>query len=192
MWSNLFKILLSVVIALILGIGSAFWAIRNTSQAGWLPNGAWRVNPAIGSEELGMYSRAAVALGGLFAMQKSEAIYFVAYTDDEGRPLQSNCDYRIEGTDLDSRWWSITLYGSDFFLIPNNQNRYSYNGGNLIREPDGSYRIWISNSARQGNWIPSGNEEQLHLTLRLYNPMPSVYEQPDRIGLPRIIRDTCR
>ena len=192
MLPKLFKILLSVVIALILGIGSAFWAIRKTSQAAWLQNGAWRMNLAIGSAELGMYSRAAVAFGGLFAMQKSEAIYFVAYTDDQGRPLQSNCDYRIEGTDLDSRWWSITLYGADFFLIPNNQNRYSYNGGNLIREPDGSYRIWISNSARQGNWIPSGNEEKLHLTLRLYNPMPSAYEQPHRISLPRIIRDTCR
>ena len=183
---------MSVVIALILGIGSALWAIRNTSRAAWLHNGAWRVNLAIGSEELGMYSRAAVAFAGLFAMQKSEAIYFSASIDDEGRPLQSDCDYRIEGTDLDTRWWSITLYGSDFFLIPNSQKRYSYNGGNLIREPDGSYRIWISKSARPGNWIPSGSEEQLHLTLRLYNPMPSVYEQPDRIGLPRIIRETCR
>ena len=186
------KLLLCVGLALVLGIGTALWAIRSTSQTAWLQNGAWRVNLAIGSEELGMYSRAAVAFGGLFAMQKSEAIYFSASTDDEGRPLQSGCDYRIEGTDLDSRWWSITLYGSDFFLIPNNQNRYSYNGGNLIRESDGSYRIWISNSPRQGNWIPSGNEEKLHLTLRLYNPMPSVYEQPDRIDLPRIIRDACR
>ncbi|MBW2410391.1 MAG: DUF1214 domain-containing protein [Deltaproteobacteria bacterium] len=192
MLPNVFKIILCVVMALILGIGSALWAVRNTSRAAWLQNGAWRVNLAIGSEELGMYSRAAVAFAGLFAMQKSEAIYFVASTDDDGRPLQSRCDYRIEGTDLDSRWWSITLYGSDFFLIPNNQNRYSYNGGNLIREPDGSYRIWISNSARQGNWIPSGTEDQLHLALRLYNPMPSVYEQTDRIDLPRIIRDTCR
>ena len=192
MWRTVFKISLCAVIALILGIGSALWTIRVTSQTAWLQNGAWRVNMAIGSEALGMYSRAAVAFGGLFAMQKSEAIYFSASKDEEGRPLSSNCDYRIEGTDLDSRWWSITLYGSDYFLIPNNQNRYSYNGANLIREPDGSYRIWISNSARQGNWIPSGNEEQLHLTLRLYNPMPSVYEQPDRIDLPRIIRDTCR
>jgi len=189
---NVFKILSCVVIALILGIGSALWMIRITSQTAWLQNGAWRVNLAVGSEELGIYSRAAVAFGGLFAMQKSEAIYFSASADEEGRPLSSNCEYRIEGTDLNSRWWSITLYGSDYFLIPNNQNQYSYNGGNLIREPDGSYRIWISNSARTGNWIPSGNEEQLHLTLRLYNPMPSVYEQPDRIGLPRIIRDTCR
>jgi hypothetical protein len=85
MWRNVFKILLCVVIALILGIGSAFWMIRTTSQTAWLQNGAWRVNLAIGSEELGMYSRAAVAFGGLFAMQKSEAIYFSASTDEEGQ-----------------------------------------------------------------------------------------------------------
>jgi hypothetical protein len=77
---KVFKIILCVVIALILGIGSAFWAIRNTSQAAWLHNGAWRVNLAIGSEELGMYSRAAVAFGGLFAMQKSEAIYSTRFS----------------------------------------------------------------------------------------------------------------
>ena len=192
MWRNVFKILLCVVIALILGIGSAFWMIRTTSQTAWLQNGAWRVNLAIGSEELGMYSRAAVAFGGLFAMQKSEAIYFSASTDEEGQSLSSNCDYRIEGADLDARWWSITLYGSDFSLIRNDQNRYSYNGGNLIRKPDGSYRIWISNSPRQGNWIPSGNEKQLYLNLRLYNPMQSVYERPDRMELPLIVKDGCR
>ena len=192
MMIKILKILLCMVIALTLGIGSAFWAIGSTSRKSWAQNGVWRVNLAIGSAELGMYSRAAVAYAGLFAMQKSEAIYFSATTDENGQALQSNCDYRIEGTDPDARWWSITLYGSDYFLIPNDQNRYSYNGGNLSRRPDGNYRIWISNSPRQGNWIPSGNEKQLHITLRLYNPMPSIYEQPDRISLPKIIKDTCR
>lgn len=192
MWIKTLKIFLCVVAALILGVGSALWAIRSVTQTAWLQNGAWRVNLAVGSSELGMYSRAAVSYGGLFAMQKSEAIYFSASTDDGGRPLQSNCDYRIQGTDFDSRWWSITLYGADYFLIPNDQDRYSYNGGNLARQSDGSYRIWISNSARQGNWIPSGNEEQLYLNLRLYNPSQSIYEQPERVKLPRIIKEVCR
>ena len=113
-------------------------------------------------------------------------------SDDDGRPLQSKCSYRIEGQDIATRWWSITVYGADHFLIANEKKRYSFNGQDVARAADGSYRIMMSSTAKTGNWLPTGNQEQLYLALRLYNPQPAVFENPAEVELPRIIREGCR
>jgi hypothetical protein len=187
------KFLASVLFALSLGVGSALWAINHPPGENYnLTNGAWRTNLAIGSSEAGMYIRALVARTGLFALNKSETIYFIAAVDDDGDRLHSNCDYRIEGQDIETRWWSITAYGADHFLIGNENKRYSYNGHDVIRQPDGSYRILMSSTAKSGNWLPAGNQEQLYLALRLYNPLPAVYRNPAGVKLPRILKEACR
>jgi len=185
------KYLTCILVALVLGVGSALCAIKSHAKRSWLQNRSWRVNLDIGSKNTGLYSRAAVARAGLFALNKSETIYYVAGTDDEGKPLTSDCDYRIEGKDLDARWWSITLYGADFFLVPNDQKRYSFNGQNVKRKQDGSYVIFVSRTAKQDNWLPIGDQDQFYLTLRLYNPAKSVYANPGRIELPSITREVC-
>ncbi len=185
------KYLTCILVALFLGVGSALWAIKSHARRSWLQNKSWRVNLDIGSKNTGLYSKAAVARAGLFALNKSETIYYVAGTDDEGKPLTSDCDYRIEGKDLDARWWSITLYGADFFLVPNDQKRYSFNGQNVKRKQDGGYIIFASRTAKQDNWLPSGDQDQFYLTLRLYNPAKSVYTNPGRIELPSITREVC-
>lgn len=189
---TVFKCVAVLVIAMILGAGSAIMIIRSPSAKASIQNGAWNVNTAIGSNQAGMYPRAVVSRVGLFALNKSEAIYFSANTDDDGQPLRSGCDYRIEGNDLDARWWSITAYGADQFLIPNEKNRYAYNGKSVKRENDGSYHIHLSATPKEKNWLPAGNEEQLYVLLRLYNPENSVYENPGKIKLPRIIKEGCK
>lgn len=189
---TVFKCIAVFIVALILGAGSALVIIRLPSSKATMTNGAWSVNTAIGSKQAGMYPRAVVARIGLFALNKSEAIYFSASTDDNGQRLHSGCDYRIEGTDLDARWWSITAYGADQFLIPNVENRYAYNGKNVKREKDGSYQIHLSSKPKEENWLPTGSEEQLYILLRLYNPENSVVENPGKIKLPRIIKEGCK
>ena len=189
---RVFSYLACILIALFLGVGSALWAINSHIQRAWLQNKSWRVNLDIGGRTTGLYSRAAVARGGLFALTKSEASYYVAGLDDDGQPLTSDCDYKIEGKDMDARWWSITLYGADFFLIPNDKKQYSFNRHNVKRKQDGSYEISLSSTTKQHNWLPSGDQDQFYLTLRLYNPSKFVYENPGQIELPRITREVCR
>jgi len=188
------KSLCMVLIAFILGAGWAlYWLAKAPLDTNWVRKGAWRTNLLTGSEQSGMYDRARVAVAGLLALKKSETLYYVADNDDQGQPLRSGCTYRIEGKDFDARWWSITAYGRTYFLIPNDQKRYSYNGNNVIRESDGLFRIHLSPSPKEKNWIPSGQKDQkLHLTLRLYNPSAAVAENPGNIALPRIIREGCR
>jgi hypothetical protein len=45
------------------------------------------------------------------------------------------------------------------------------------------------------NWLPAGEPGatgHFSLTLRLYNPKPLVYQQPEQLALPQIERGVCR
>jgi hypothetical protein len=181
-----------VAIAFILGAASALLAIRFAGQRGWIENGAWRTNPSIGRENLDMYSKATVALISLMSLNRSEAIYYYTETDDNGEPLSGLCDYRIEGGDIDARWWSITVYGSDQYLIKNSENRFSFNRAILRGKTDGSYTVRLSSHPKEGTWLPTGNEKQLYLFLRIYNPGSDVLNNPSTVQLPRIIKEARR
>jgi len=171
------KYLLVVVVALALGVGSALLGVGLVTEKDLIRNGAWYTGLTYGSEQAGMYTRAAVAIEWLFALNRSEVIYYMADTDDAGQLLRSSCDYRIEGSSLDAyaSWWSITVYGADNFLIPNEQNRYSYTNKNIEYDEDGKFTIFLSSTPKTGNWLPAGNQKKITLALRMYNPAPSVY-----------------
>jgi hypothetical protein len=186
------KVGLVVIASLAGGIGSAALAIRSVGMGAGVRNGCWGTILAAGSRDADMYTRAATAVGGLFALEKSETIYFTAFEDDQGEPLRARCDYVLAGRDLDARWWSFTVYGEDHFLIPNEVQRYSYSQLNLERKADRSYEIHLSSAVREGNWLPTGTSERFSVTLRLYNPGPSVYLHPATTELPRITRGACR
>ncbi len=187
------RYLLVVVVALALGVGSALLGLGFMTEKDSIRNGAWYTGLIYGSEQAGMYTRAAVAIMALFALDRSEVIYYTADTDDAGQLLQSSCDYRIEGSDLDpyASWWSITVYGGDNFLIPNEQNRYSYTNKNIEYDADGNFTIFLSSTPQTGNWLPTGNQNRIILMLRMYNPAPSVCENLDTIELPRITEEEC-
>ena len=197
---SLVKALLVLVISLIVGIGSALALIYHPPVMPGVKNGSWVTNLKVGSPDAGMYVRAVVARVGLFALNKTETIYYSAYEDQDGNRLRTNCDYSITGRDIPARWWSLTVYGEDNFLIPNDQRIYSYNMTNLKRKPasrqggsDGSFAISVSQSPKPGNWLPAGAADQnLNITLRCYNPEPVLYQQPDKVELPRIIKEGCR
>jgi len=91
-----------------------------------------------------------------------------------------------------ARWWSITVYGADNYLIPNEAMRNAFNDQDVAKNADGRYTISVSSTPKRGNWLPSGNQDQLYLTLRLYNPLPEVYHKPAELELPQIIKEACR
>ena len=191
------KILLGVLTVLVIGgaigYGTAVAAYEGLYSRGTIHNGQWVTNMSTGSSEAGIYARAQIALHALLALARSEAVYYQCVGDDKGKQLRAGCDYRIEGKALDARWWSITVYGQDDFLIPNEQKRYSFNANTLKLNLDGSYLIYLSASPKEGNWLPIGIQYQkVVLMLRLYNPGQSVYDNPGGIELPRITREGCK
>jgi hypothetical protein len=131
-----------------------------------------------------------VAVHGLLALNRSETIYYSAGSDGEGHALVGNCRYEIRGHDPDARWWSITAYGADDFLIPNPAHRYSISKSNLQRDANGGFVATVSAQRASGNWIPLGAGD-FSLSLRLYNPGPAVTGDPAHVMLPAITRVSC-
>lgn len=181
----------SLVLALVLGLASAYYALnvamRNDSS---VANGPWVTNLETGGTNADNYVRTFVAITGLLALNKDETIYYTATTDSAGEALRGNCSYRIEGRDPDARWWSITLYGNDYFLIDNPANRYSVSQSNVVRSADGTFVIRLSTVAEQGNWIAT-SPDGFDVTLRLYNPGDTVKANPSAAPLPSIAKEAC-
>jgi hypothetical protein len=189
---RLFEVLAILLVALLIGVGSAVWAVESYSKAHALKVGAWTSNPLFGSVQADMYLRAVIARIALFALSRTEAVYYIAFTDDNGEPLRPECDYILEGGDLPARWWSITAYDKDHFLIPNDLDRYSYNMENLRRDEQGRFKIHLSRTPKEGNWLPAAKEETMSITLRAYNPAPALRENMGSAELPRITKVECR
>ena len=192
-FSTLFKLIGVVLFALIIGAGSAWWVILGAVQASGVQNGPWYTSTAIGSAASDPYTRAQIALTGLLALNKSEAIYFTATEDGEGRPLRGSCTYEVTGRNLAARWWSITAYGSDHYLMGNEAERYSYNVASLgLRfAPIAKWRINVSAEEQQSNWLPVKANDFFSLTLRLYNPSQQILGNLEGVGLPEIRRLGC-
>ena len=185
--TSVFGIIGSLVLALLVGVGSAIWIIFRPPVMPVIRNGSWITNLQVGSPAANMYVRAHIALTGLFALNKKETIYYRAYVDDRGEKLRADRDYVITGIDIPARWWGIMLYGQDNHLIANAQDRYSFNMANLDLEADGSFRIHLSRAPSQRNWLPAGDRDQrLSFSLKVYNPSPEVYRDPASVKLPRI------
>ncbi|MEM1579005.1 MAG: DUF1214 domain-containing protein [Archaeoglobaceae archaeon] len=182
--------LLPALLGILFGVFSAYFTLSIAPEFLWVHNDVWKVNLLAGSERADIYSRAVIAKNFLYVLNKSEAVYYIATTDGE-RALSRNCDYRIVGKDLPARWWSITVYGEDNFLIENEFGIYSVTSANVLKNNE-IWEVYISKEKKGLNWIPLRGEGGFYITLRLYNPQKVVYEMPEKIELPRIFREECK
>lgn len=189
---RILKWLTIAVVGVMLGLASAALAVTQVVKRSGVTVGAWSTPLDAGGADRGLYTRAAVAVGALLALDRSETIYFFADSDDAGQPLDGKCTYTLSGRDPDARWWSVTLYAGDLFLIENAQNRWSYNGANVAHAADGQFTLSVGRDEQPGNWLPTAKAEQLVLVLRLYNPSAAIAADPANAPLPTISRGECR
>ena len=191
-----YKFLIAALVAIVVGGAIGFFAVNPVADAvagsSNITNGPWSTNYAYGSSGANPYVKAWVAETGLMAVTIS--MYLDAYADDNGSPLLGGCDYVIQGPAPAARYWNITVYNQDGFLIPNDQNRWSFSSTDIKLEPDGSFKIYLSKTPKEGNWLPEGNAKTLNLYLRLHNAGP-VYQNPatfKTVELPHIIKESCQ
>lgn len=185
------KAIVALVMGTLLGLAATWLIVFYASMPGGVTDGPWRTNLLIGSSSGDALVRAKVAAHGLFALNRSETIYYTAVTDSAGARLTSDCEYRIAGHDPDARWWSITAYAADDFLIPNRANRYSISKNTVARDKAGVFEGGVSEAPQTVNWIPVTGGP-FSLTLRLYNPGAGVTRDPAHVALPQITKVSCR
>jgi hypothetical protein len=160
-------------------------AVHGSWRMGEERRGPWLTSLRAASEAAPLYARAAIAVHGLFVLNRSETVYFVAHGDDSGAPFDLACDYVLRGRPLPARWWSITAYAGDY-LVPNPAGRYAWGATDLALQPDGSFEVVASARPQPGHWLPLGGTGRLTLTLRLYNPEPDA--DLSTVALPSIER----
>lgn len=93
-----------VVMAIVVGVATAKPVALHVARSLALHDGPWETWAGTGSSRANPYTRAAVALAGLYALTPREAIYYTAFTDSAGRPLDGRCRYRITGTGPAAGW----------------------------------------------------------------------------------------
>jgi hypothetical protein len=139
----------------------------------------WEMN----TNTVGVYGnyylkRAIIAQVGLGANVPEDAIYPFNVGDETGKPLDGANKYvlHFEKGDLPpaSAFWSVTLYDSEGYQVPNALNRFAvsswmpwkYNG-------DGSLDLYFQNENpgrdKEVNWLPAP-KGPFNLTMRLYAP----------------------
>jgi hypothetical protein len=183
------KIVAVLVAGTALGLLATWLAVFRVGPE-MVSNGPWQTDPTAGSAGSNAYRRALIAVHGLFALTRNEAAYYTAATDSVGRPLDGRCRYEISGHDPDARWWSITAYGADDYLIANPEHRYSVTSTTLTRDANGNFNVQVGGTAGGDNWIALGSG-RFSLTLRLYNPGPAILFDPTHVVLPALQRGSC-
>ncbi len=135
--------------------------------------------PGIGTAQASDAVRAAVALAGLGALPKDEAVYWSATVDAGKAPLDGTNRYRLAlpATIPARGFWSLSLYerlpDGRLFYAANAASRYAVSDRtpNLVRSADGSLALDISAEPPidQGNWLPAP-KGRFTLIFRAYLP----------------------
>lgn len=181
-----------ITLGLIGGAAFAVHQVRGGISDGMIANGAWTTGKSFGTTGQTSLTRAKVALSGILALPAKEAMYFTAKIDSDGRPLDGRCTYLVTGGKLEGRWWSVTLYQGEGWLVKNSANRWSIPAYAAVRNESGQWSFIVSPTEPTGAWLPTGGVNAFDLTLRLYHPSAAIMADPAKTRLPIIKRQGCK
>lgn len=143
----------------------------------------WRMMTDGGVWGTAYFRRATTALGGLGANLPEDAMYPSTAQDEHGQPLAGESRYvlRFEKDRLPpaGAFWSLTLYDTDGFQVPNALNRFALGDRDALRRgADGAIELYVQHESpgvdRESNWLPTPASGPFTLTIRLYAPKPEV------------------
>ena len=151
------------------------WKVASVAR---FENG-WSMN----TDTMGVYGnyylkRAIVSQLGLGANLLEDAIYPLNLADDTGKPLDGANAYVLhfekDSTPPVNAFWSVTLYDSEGFQVPNSLNRFAVSSWMPFKHnPDGSLELYFRNASpganKEANWLPAP-KGPFNLTMRLYAP----------------------
>ncbi|MGB5076673.1 MAG: DUF1214 domain-containing protein [Sphingorhabdus sp.] len=180
-----------LALGLVAGAGYAMQQLRSGMADDGIQIGAWTTGKSYGSADATALTRARVALSGLLALPAKEAMYFTAKVASDGSALDGRCTYIVSGGKLEGRWWSVTLYQGDGWLVKNAANRWSIPAHAANQGEGGRWSFTVSPDMHPGAWLPTGGVRAFDMTLRLYHPSPSLVAYPAKASLPSIRRVKC-
>jgi hypothetical protein len=162
------------------------------AKVGTVVDGWSYPGPGIGNFGDDDAGRAAVALGGLAALPRQEAVYLSANADAAGAPLSGTKAYTVHIPPHPpvGAFWSLTMYEVDkdgrLFFVTNPLDRFAIRSGakSLHYERDGSLDLFVQASKPGGervvNWLPAP-PGAFRLVWRAYLPRPELLDGSFRL-----------
>ena len=188
----LLGLFLALIIAAAVGLGATWQTLSHGVAFGAVPIGPWTAWPKTGSREIDPYARANIARSGELPIGSGDGVAFIAHTDDTGRPLDGRCDVLLSGVTPQARFWTLTFYNPQGYLIGNSVNRQGFTSQEILRRADGSFDIFVAPRARSGNWLPTNGVDSYLLVLRLYDSPVGVETRAAReVPMPAIAVQSC-
>lgn len=188
----LIDIAIAVILAAVLGLATAWFAIERGPLFGGMAVGPWDAWPASGSPNADPYAVARLARTGEVPLGAGEGLAFTARNDSAGEPLSGRCTYRIDGQTPAARLWTLTAYDGNGRLMANAARRTGFQSREILRRPDGSFLVTASPDVQPGNWLPIATPGPFSLVFRLYDtPLTTGGEVSDRM-MPAIVLEGCR
>lgn len=185
-------IAIAIVVALTLGVSTAWYAIDRGFIFGAVAAGAWTAWPTAGSADADPYSLATLARTGEVPLGAGEGIAFTADNDSAGTPLSGLCMYQVVGQTPAARLWTLTAYDDQGRLMINAARRSGFQSREILRRPDGSFAIMVSPQVMPGNWLPVGRVQHFRLVLRLYDTPVTTGSRIADLTMPGIRKVGCR
>ena len=191
--SDALRALIIVVFAALgLGIAATAFALRSEPGFADVRLGPWTTWPHLGAAEIDPYERAVVASAVSRRWASTKACCSSPASTSPARRSNSRCAYRIAGTDLPARLWTLAAYRADGRPAPNVADRQGLTSAGLLRASGGDFVIEAARQARPGNWLPLGDDPNFVLALRLYQAGASTLSKAyDGLSLPTISRGDC-
>jgi hypothetical protein len=177
-----------IILSIIFGSAVGVYNIKSGKSSSQRVIGNWStVDKDKDLSTADLLTIAQVAVYGPYALTKKEVIYLSTSTDSEGNALDPKSEYVISGKKLDAKYWSITAYDENGFLIKNPINKYSYNLEDVKYEADSiSYKINLSGVEKKENWLPINDVKKATLIIRLYLPSEKLRDNLTVETLPTI------
>ncbi|WP_157961378.1 DUF1214 domain-containing protein [Microvirga flavescens] len=163
----------ALLLGLVLGLGSAYWAVRGEYPVGGVQIGPWRTWPKIGTPDIDPYARAIIARRAEIPLAIGEGLALTATRDSEGRRLIAPCTYRIGSVMPATRFWTLAVYDRRNNPIRPELGRSGFTSSEILRNSAGGFDLVLSRNAQAGNWLQLTGEGPFSVILRLYD-MPGA------------------
>lgn len=152
----------------------------------------WSHPVGIGNYGSNFKTRTVVNLGGIWANNLHEAIYFIRTGNDGSETYtQTFAKSELPQSKVKYFWSVICVDGKEFKVIPNPLKRYLLNDQSPLKfNNDGSLTITYSPkkplNSPESNWIPTPDGKKYNLTFRYYGPSQDIidgkYSPPDLVN----------
>lgn len=187
-----FFVALALLTAFGLGIGSAVAMLDASSGFGAIRLGAWAAFPEAQTERADPYARSHRARAGKLLYAAAEGLQFQADSDDAGTRLSPRCTYAMDGITPPARFWTLYAANQDMEpLVPAQYRPRAFNAWNVLRRPDGSFRVLISARAQPGNWLALNEGQPFRLVLTLLDTPTAGSSGLLEIRMPTLEKVSC-